>query len=245
MGPFLDRRDAAVARIAARQHGVVSGRQLERAGFTRTAIRHRVAAGRLFRLHRGVYAVGHDGLSDRGRWKAATLACGEGAVLSHTSAAALWGMLDSSESVPHVTGPTHSGRPRRTGITLHRIADLERSETTKRDNIPVTQPQRTLADLKSLVRPGLLRLAIRQAEIRNLPVDAAALIRDRATSGLELEFLTFVAGIDSRFPRSTRASGVIESTSYGVPPASWSKRTVTAITAGRSHSWTMVSVTFI
>jgi hypothetical protein len=86
--------DAGVARFAARQHGVVSVSQLLAAGLTRTAIARRVAARRLHPVFRGVYAVGHAGLSNEGRWIAAVLACGEGAALSHRSAAELWAMLE-------------------------------------------------------------------------------------------------------------------------------------------------------
>jgi hypothetical protein len=84
--------DALIARIAARQHGVVSSAQLQSAGMSPSAIDRRVHAARLHRIHRGVYAVGHRRLSDEGRWMAAVLACGEGAVVSHLSAAELWGI---------------------------------------------------------------------------------------------------------------------------------------------------------
>ncbi|MGH2984486.1 MAG: type IV toxin-antitoxin system AbiEi family antitoxin domain-containing protein [Solirubrobacterales bacterium] len=83
------RREAAIVRTAARQHGVVTFAQLRAAGVLSSGIADRVAAGRLHRVHRGVYAVGHSGLSQDGRWLAAVLACGERAVLSHRSAAAL------------------------------------------------------------------------------------------------------------------------------------------------------------
>lgn len=145
--------------------------------------------GSLHRIHRGVYAVGHAGLGKEGRWKAATLALGEGAVLSHTSAAELWGMLKSRSGPVHVTVPTTAGRKRRPGINLHRSALLSRSQTTSRLNIPVTKPQRTLEDIRFIVTPGVLRRAIREAEIRDLPIDAFTLIPDRATSGLELQVL--------------------------------------------------------
>ena len=81
--------DLAIARIAARQHGVVTTAQLERAGADKSAITRRVSRGRLHRVHRGVFAVGHPGLSRKGMWKAATLACGERCALSHRSAAEL------------------------------------------------------------------------------------------------------------------------------------------------------------
>jgi hypothetical protein len=83
--------DAVVAEIAARQHGVIHIVQLLAAGLSRAGVSRRVAAGRLHPIHHGVYAVGHTGLSNRGRWKAATLALGSQAVLSHRSAAELWG----------------------------------------------------------------------------------------------------------------------------------------------------------
>src|SRR3954471_16240946 len=78
--------------LAARQNGVVSGGQLRALGFTAEAIQHRIERGRLHPLWRGVFAVGRRDVSERGLWRAATLACGEGAVLSHESAAALWGI---------------------------------------------------------------------------------------------------------------------------------------------------------
>jgi predicted transcriptional regulator of viral defense system len=83
--------DEVIGRIAARQHGVVTQAQLLASGLSPSGISRRVAAGRLTRIHRGVYAVGHPGLSQHGRWVAAVLACGEGAVLSHRSAAACGG----------------------------------------------------------------------------------------------------------------------------------------------------------
>ena len=84
--------DRLVADLAGRQHGVVARRQLEALGLGRGAIDKRVAGGRLHRLQQGVYAVGHPVLPRNGRLMAAVLACGEGAVVSHRSAAELWGI---------------------------------------------------------------------------------------------------------------------------------------------------------
>ena len=81
--------DRAIAAIAGRQHGVIAIRQLAAIGLAQRTVSHRVAGGRLHRVHRGVYAVGHPLLSARGRYMAAVLACGPGAALSHASAAAL------------------------------------------------------------------------------------------------------------------------------------------------------------
>ena len=80
--------DVEVAALAGRQHGVGSLAQLAGAGLSPRAARHRVRAGRLHRVHPGVFAVGHPVLGPDGRRLAAVLACGRGAVLSHRSAAA-------------------------------------------------------------------------------------------------------------------------------------------------------------
>jgi very-short-patch-repair endonuclease len=184
----LQGADLLIARIAARQHGVVSISQLLSAGLTKHGVTRRVAAGRLHRIHRGVYAVGHKGLSSRGRWKAATLALGPTAVLSHTSAAELWGMPRKRGGLPHVTLPGTADRPRRKGLTAHRSSTLTRAETTIRDGIPVTTPSRTLADLAPTVEPKLARAARRQAEFDHLPLNAGH-TTDRTRSDLERAFL--------------------------------------------------------
>ncbi|HET7506727.1 MAG TPA: type IV toxin-antitoxin system AbiEi family antitoxin domain-containing protein [Solirubrobacterales bacterium] len=116
-----------VAKIAARQHGVATRRQLEAAGLGTKAITGQVRSGRLHRLHRGVYAVGHRAPSWHGRWMAAVLACGDGAVLSHHSAAALWKLLKPIQGPIHVSIPTTHGRKRHSGIHLHRCPSLSTS----------------------------------------------------------------------------------------------------------------------
>src|SRR5215211_2770942 len=115
--------DAWITRLASNQHGVLSAAQIASACLSPAGVTRRVRAGRLHRIHRGVYAVGHRRLSDEGRWMAAVLACGEGAVLSHRSAAALWGMLgrprrpsEAGGRTVDVTVPGPGGRARRQGI---------------------------------------------------------------------------------------------------------------------------------
>src|SRR3954454_13397622 len=111
----VDRPDAQVAHIAASQHGVATSKQLAAAGLGRMAISERVKAGRLHRLHRAVYAVGHRAPSWHARWMAAVLACGDGAVLSHHSAAALWELLNPIKGPIHVSTATTSGRAAQRG----------------------------------------------------------------------------------------------------------------------------------
>jgi very-short-patch-repair endonuclease len=101
---------------------------------------------------------------------AAVLACGEGAVLSHLSAAALWGIRRSSAATVHVTVPSTSGKRRRDGILLHRSSTLTASSSTRHDGIPVTRPARTLADLRPLLSPAQFTAAVREAEFLRLPI---------------------------------------------------------------------------
>jgi predicted transcriptional regulator of viral defense system len=118
--------DHVIATVAAQQYGVVSRAQLRAIGLSDTAIGKRASAGRLHRVHHGVYAVGHRALPAGGAWMAATLACGPGAVLSHTSAAALWEIAPEDPLALHVTVPTAGGR-RRPGLVIHRDPSFERA----------------------------------------------------------------------------------------------------------------------
>jgi very-short-patch-repair endonuclease len=180
--------DRAIAGIAARQHGIASVDQLAACGLDRSAIGRRVAAGRLHRIHRGVYAVGHPGLSNEGAWMAAVIACGVGAALSHRSAAELWNLLETSDGPAHVSVPVAGGRRPRAGVRIHRVPSLGQRDTTRHRGIAVTTPTRTLIDLRRMVSPGELRRAIREAEFRRLPVTPNAHVGDRAASELESAF---------------------------------------------------------
>jgi predicted transcriptional regulator of viral defense system len=124
MGHKSDTVDVRLSEIAFRQHGVVTLGQLEEVGLSRYAVAKRAQRGRLHRIHQGVYAVGHSGLNLHGRFMAAILACGEGAVLSHGSAAVLWGLLKPLDGPVHVSVPTTCGRKKRRGIHLHRTPAL-------------------------------------------------------------------------------------------------------------------------
>jgi very-short-patch-repair endonuclease len=150
-------KDAQVAWRAARQHGVISHAQLVGAGLSQTEIDRRVAAGWLHRLHRGVFAVGHRGLTERGRWAAAAFAGGDGAVLSHRSAAALWGLCRDGDR-PAITVP---GRDRRgpARVEVH-AGRLRPDETVIFDGIRVTSVGRTLLDIAEQMTQNELVRAI-------------------------------------------------------------------------------------
>ena len=154
--------DHRIAALAARQYGVLTRSQLVGAGLERGAIAHRLATGRLHRLHPGVYAVGHSAPRRETRWLAAVLACGPGAVLSHRSAAALWRIREGEGARPDVTVATRNGR-RPPGVVLHRsqLADRDRSH---HEGIPVTSPARTLVDLAHKIDDDDLVRALRETQ---------------------------------------------------------------------------------
>jgi Transcriptional regulator, AbiEi antitoxin len=180
--------DAKVAAIASRQHGIVTREQLAACGIDKSALTRRLRAGRLHRLHPRVFAVGHRGLSWRGRWLAAVLAAGDGAVLSHTSAAALWGFLRPIRGPIHVTVAAAVRRRSRPGLQIHRSRTLARIDITRRHAIAVTTPARTIEDIRGAVEPYLFRRALRQAELAGHRVPHLSATK-RSRSDLELLFL--------------------------------------------------------
>ena len=168
------RVDVEIARLAGRQHGVVSRSQLVGLGLARGAIARRLEHGRLHPLHRGVYAVGHRVLSQRGIWMAATLVA-EHAVLSHRSAAALHRIHQSDRGLIDITVPQAlRARPR---LDIHQ-ARLPPDEITTKYGIRVTTPARTLLDLAAVLDPTWLERAATEAEIRRLasPTSLEALV---------------------------------------------------------------------
>lgn len=166
------RTDLLVAALAAGQHGVVSTAQLLSCGLTKDAIYKRVRAGLLHPVLRGVYAVGHAGLTDHGRDMAAVLACGPGALLSHGCAAALWGLCRRPGGAVHVLVPRQ--RRSRRGVVVHTSGTLDAADRSRHHGIPVTSPARTLVDYADVATPTQLRRALEAAERAGL-VDRAEL----------------------------------------------------------------------
>jgi very-short-patch-repair endonuclease len=194
-----DPLDARLAQLAQRQHGVVSRRQMLALGLGKSAIAEWVRKGRLHRVHRGVYVVGYPQLTRNGHFMAAVLACGEGAVLSHFSAAVLWGMLNGDGKV-HVTAPTCRSRP---GLVVHR-ARLAAEEVTKRAGIPVTTPARTLIDLADVAPPRTVERGIDEAEYLRLDCTGLAPRHGRVGSG------TLTRVLAEHRPGSTRTRSHLE-----------------------------------
>jgi very-short-patch-repair endonuclease/predicted transcriptional regulator of viral defense system len=160
---FDTRPDRAVARRAARQFGVVSISELRKCGLSHDAVGWRVRKGWLHPLYRGVYAVGHPSPPLEGRFTAAVKACGEGALLSHYSAAALFGFVQWDGRYPEVTLVGSTTRVHRE-LRVHRTAGLDPADRSSHAGIPVTAPARTLADLAYFLDYRSLRRAVRQAQ---------------------------------------------------------------------------------
>jgi hypothetical protein len=193
--------DQALAELAHRQWGVVSLAQLQALGLGGRAVQLRAQTGRLRRLYRGVYAIGGAALPREGRGLAAVLACGDGAVLSHTSAAVHWGLLTYDPPQPHVTAPaSKAGAP---GIRLHRTRSLDARDTTTHRGIPITTLARTLLDLGATAPRNHLEHALGQA-LRNELYDHGAIVdvleRHRGRRGTKA--LLRVTGDDPAFTRS-------------------------------------------
>lgn len=151
-----------MAEVAAGQYGVLSHEQLTNLGYASSAVEGAVASGRLHRIHRGVFAVGHPGLSRHGRCLAGVLACGEGALLSYRSAAWLWGMAPEFAVPIEVSVPWRGHG--RSPLRLHHCPALGPEDLASHEGIPVTAVPRTLLDFASSVLPWQLERAIEKAE---------------------------------------------------------------------------------
>jgi very-short-patch-repair endonuclease len=152
-----------VLALARRQHGVVTRGQLFDLGMTSKAVAHRIRRGRLHPIHRGVYGVGRPDLTLEGRWMAAVLACGDGAALSHASAAELWAIRPGGRGRIEVTVP--GGRcVQRTGVIVHRRLAGPVAPDRRRRGIPVTSPAQTLVDLAAVLTDAQLEAAVNEAD---------------------------------------------------------------------------------
>jgi very-short-patch-repair endonuclease len=147
-------------------------------GLTREMIDGRIARGVLHRVHRGVYAVGHSRLTQQGRYMAAVLACGGGAVLSHRSAAAHWRIARYSGRIT-VTAPRRRRRAKSELVPVC-CSTLAPNEVTIHDGIPITTVARTILDLAAVQPPSAVEKAIREAEyLRRFDLDELQRLLDR------------------------------------------------------------------
>jgi predicted transcriptional regulator of viral defense system len=169
---------------------MVTRRQLAAIGITRSALSRRVEAGRLERVHRGVYAVGHRQRTREATWIAAVMACSPGAFLSHLDAAALWKIYESRGTTIHVTTTARSAR-RLLGVRVHRARRIDPQDVTKKDAIPVTTVARTLIDLTDVLSSDRILRAMREAEyLKLLDTDTLIAAVQRANGRRRLSELT-------------------------------------------------------
>jgi hypothetical protein len=170
--------DVLIAAIAGRQHGLITFLQLLAVGLSRGAIAARVRTGRLHRVGRGVYGVGHARLSQEGRWLAAVLAGGEGSVLGYLSAAVLFQAW--RRKVEGIDVVSTRRRRQEAGIRVHRCRNLDPRDVTTYRGIPVTTMARTLVDLTDVLTPHQLANVIHEAAFRRRfhePATRAAMAR--------------------------------------------------------------------
>ena len=213
-----------MARIAARQHGVISLRQLLGTGLSRQAVKRRAGKGLLHREFRGVYRVGHRAPSSEARYLGAVLACGDGAVLCGSAAAFLFGLTKGPPS-PEVLAPR---RRRVAGVVTHSVQVLDARDVTSWRSIPITTVPRTLVDLatdlsldslarvchEAEVRHGVTAVAVQAVLERRPGARAASRLRPifsgdiRTTlSKLERDFLALLRSAGLPLPRTNQPVG--------------------------------------
>jgi hypothetical protein len=164
--------DWPLSELAESQDGVASLGQLRDIGVTQRAAEYRATRGRLHRVHRGVYAVGHLSIGRLGALRAAVLACGDGAVISHGTAAAFYDLQDRRPALIDVTGGRQAGR-KLDGIRCRRCRYPAPEEIVVHDGIPFSSPARVLVDSAGMLGvPSLRRMVERAAVRRLLDIDA-------------------------------------------------------------------------
>lgn len=217
--------DRVLARIATSAHGLVTRRELLRAGVTAGEIRHRLRVGSLLREYPGVYRVGHQAPSLEARYLGAVLACGEGAVLCGRAAAYLLGLIKGRAPVHEVTAPTRRRIP---GVVTHRTRYADPLDTMVWRQIPVTTVARTLVDLAATSPLAALAQACHEAWTRHrtTPDQIEAVLARRPSSpgaarlravlrgdarvtlsGLERRFLTLLRQAGLPLPQTNRPAG--------------------------------------
>ena len=171
MGEFSARQQGSTRRVGRSCGRAERGGDAGAAGsawaLTTQAIHERVARGRLHRIHQRVYSLTPRVMTERGRFMAAVLACGPGAVLSHRSAAYLWGLVDEWEEPIDVTAPNRRGRSP-DGVAAHRDGSLQPIDKTTLHGIPCTSVARTLLDFAGVAPEWEVRKAVAQAEVLRL-----------------------------------------------------------------------------
>jgi predicted transcriptional regulator of viral defense system len=197
-----------VGRLAAAQNGVVALEQLEGLGLSRRTIQQRERARRLHRIHQSVYSLTPSVMTERGRFMAAVLACGTDAVLSHRSAAYLWGLVEDWDEPIDVTAPNRRGRSP-DGVAAHRDRSLKSIDTTTHHGVPCTTVARTILDYAAVEPEWRVRKVVAQAEVLQILDQAklrALLKRSRRRRGVARLRLI----LDTIHPQTKRTRSELE-----------------------------------
>lgn len=167
-----------IAKTTESGYPLVTRKRLLDSGLSNRSISNRLISGHLIRMHRGVYALGSVPRDRNAQIMAAILACGDGAVAAHHTAACLWGLVELPLRPIHVSRLMGTDRPPK-GVRLHRPRHLAAWELTRKDGIPVTTVARTLADLAIHAPDRLLEDAVSGARQRNLfnPLEIEKVVR--------------------------------------------------------------------
>ncbi|HVX31609.1 MAG TPA: type IV toxin-antitoxin system AbiEi family antitoxin domain-containing protein [Solirubrobacterales bacterium] len=198
----------AIGRLAVAQNGVMTLSQLEHLGLSRRAIHDRERAGRLHRIHQTVYSLTPGVMTERGKFMAAVLACGPDAVLSHRSAAYLWGLVDSWEEPIDVTAPNRRGRSP-DGVAAHRDGSLQPIDKTVVHGVPCTTVARTVLDFAGVAQEWEVRKVVAEAEVLRIldkPKLRALLKRSRRRRGVARLRLI----LDTIHPQTARSRSELE-----------------------------------
>jgi very-short-patch-repair endonuclease len=164
--------ERAIGRIASRQDNVITGEQALHAGLGRGALAHRVKIGAMQRLHTGVYLIGPAPPTPMAKARAAAYAVGDDAVVSHRSAASLFGLLpDNGGDIDVTVAGRNPGR--RPGVRRHRVKTLPKQDVTKVRGFKVTSIARTICDLAATESPGATEQAFQEALYREIVTDKA------------------------------------------------------------------------
>ena len=213
-------RERAIGELAGRQDNLVTREQLLTIGLGRGAIAHRLSAGRWRRVHPGVYLVAPAPLHLRAEARAAVLACGDSAAVSHATAAGLWGILPETDDV-HVTVPGRHTGPRE-GVHVHRTAALHPDEIALRHGLRLTSPARTICDLAGMATTHEAEAALTEARVQRLVTDPqlhAVIERTPTLKGSAVIRALLRAETETGYSRSRAERAMVELTrAAGLPP---------------------------
>jgi REase_MTES_1575/Transcriptional regulator, AbiEi antitoxin len=161
--------EADLRRWLRSHHGVIGYNEALRLGASPGMIRSKVARGEWTPIYRGVYrhaATPSDAYQDLRAGYVATRGVG---VVSHRSAAWVWGLLPGPRAMTELSVPTNGPRPRgHPHLIVHRSGDLDLSKVVHRHSIIVTNPLRTLVDIAGVIAPADLTEAVDAAAARHL-----------------------------------------------------------------------------